>query len=402
MKLLQIDTCLGTGSTGRITESIAQLAINNHWDCYIIHGARYVRHPSCMIDIQSVSKIGEYIHYVEGLLFDDHGLASRRATRRVINDIRKISPDIIHLHCIHGYYLNYKILFNYLNSLDIPIVWTFHDCWAFTGHCAHFVTAACEKWKSGCYSCPRKSSYPKAIVDKSKRNYDLKKKLFIANNNLHIVPVSNWLADLTRESFFKAKDIRVIRNGVDLTIFKPLNVVKEKKRFRILGVSGVWTKSKGLEDFILLRDVLSNELFDIVMVGLNREQISSLPEGIIGIEHTDSIEELAILYNSSDVFFNPTYADTFPTVNLEALACGTPVITYKTGGSPEAVSSDTGWVVNQGDLTSVIELIKKMSELSKEEIRILRTNCRKRAMDEFDKTHCFEKYLALYNELIKQ
>ena len=204
-RLLQIDSCLVTGSTGRITESVAQLAKSQGWDCYIVHGGRYVKRPSCMKDIQSVSPTGEYVHYAESLLFDNHGLASRRATRKVIEQIKQIKPDVVQLHCVHGYYLNYKILFEYLNSTNIPVVWTFHDCWAFTGHCAHFVTVGCKKWKTECHDCPLKGDYPKSFVDCSKRNYKLKKKLFTANENLHIVPVSDWMAGFVRESFLKNK-----------------------------------------------------------------------------------------------------------------------------------------------------------------------------------------------------
>lgn len=399
MRLLQIDTCLGTGSTGRITESIARLAQSQGWECLIVHGARFVKRPSCMQDIQSVTKAGEYMHYVEGLLFDNHGLASRKATRKVVEQIKELKPDIIQLHCIHGYYLNYEILFEYLNSTNIPVVWTFHDCWAFTGHCAHFVSEGCEKWKKGCYNCPKKGGYPKSLVDFSKRNYKLKKNLFTANLNLHIVPVSEWLAELTKVSFLGAKDIRVIHNGVDIAVFKPSGRLKNEKT-RILGVSGVWTKSKGIDDFFRLREKLDREKYDITMVGLSSDQLKSLPEGITGIEHTESVQELAALYAASDVFFNPTYADTFPTVNIEALACGTPVLTYRTGGSPEAITPETGWVVEQGDLESAENIIKGLAMRDENEANTMRLSCRERAITVFDKDKCFEKYLEFYKALM--
>lgn len=398
-KLLQIDSCLVTGSTGRITESVAQLAQSRGWECYIVHGGRYVKRPSCMKDIQSVSPSGEYLHYAESLLFDNHGLASRRATRKVVEQIKQIKPDVVQLHCVHGYYLNYKILFEYLNSTNIPVVWTFHDCWAFTGHCAHFVTAGCEKWKTGCYDCPLKGDYPKSFVDCSKRNYYLKKQLFSANQNLHIVPVSDWMAGFVRESFLKDKDIQVIKNGVDLNIFKPGTPNDGKKR--ILGVSGVWNKDKGLYDFHRLRELLNPNDYEIVLVGLSKEQVKELPKGITGIEHTESVQELAELYSSATAFVNPTYADTFPTVNLEALACGIPVITYRTGGSPEAVTPETGWIVEQGNVDAVIKIIKNLTSKEKEYINVQRQACRIRAELEFDKNKCFEKYLKLYNSLIK-
>lgn len=398
-KLLQIDSCLVTGSTGRITESVARIAQEQGWECYIVHGGRYVKRPSCMNDIQTVSKYGEYIHYAESLLLDNHGLASRRATRKVVEEIKKIKPDVIQLHCVHGYYLNYKILFDYLNSTNIPVVWTFHDCWAFTGHCAHFVTAGCEKWKTGCYDCPLKGDYPKSFVDSSKRNYEIKKKLFGANANMIIVPVSDWMAGFVKQSFLKDKRINVIKNGVDLNVFKPGAPATGKKR--VLGVSGVWNKDKGLYDFHRLRELLDPDEYEIVLVGLSKEQVKELPNGIIGIEHTESVQELADLYASSIVFVNPTYADTFPTVNLEALACGTPVITYRTGGSPEAVTPETGWVVEQGDVEGVARLVKSLKLKDKGEIETQRVACRKRAEQEFDRYKCFTHYVRLYDSLLK-
>lgn len=397
-KLLQIDSCLVTGSTGRITESVARIAQEQGWECYIIHGGRYVKRPSSMNDIQTVSKYGEYLHYAESLILDNHGLASRRATRKVVEEIKKIKPDVIQLHCVHGYYLNYKILFEYLNSTNIPVVWTFHDCWAFTGHCAHFVTAGCEKWKTGCFDCPLKGDYPKSFIDSSKRNYGLKKQLFGANTNMTIVPVSDWMAGFVKQSFLKDKRINVIKNGVDLNVFKPGAPVTGKKR--ILGVSGVWNKDKGLYDFHRLRELLAPDEYEIVLVGLSKEQVKELPNGIIGIEHTESVQELADLYTSSTVFVNPTYADTFPTVNLEALACGTPVITYRTGGSPEAVTPETGWVVEQGDVEEIASIIKSIGLKKDGEVVAQRHRCRERAEQEFDKNKCFEKYLQIYESLL--
>lgn len=394
-KLLQIDSCLNMLSTGRITESIGRLAIEQGWDCYIVHGARYVRPGSCMHSIQNISKWGEYEHFAEGLLFDNHGLASRRATKKVIEKIKEIKPDVVQLHCVHGYYINYKLLFEYLNTTNIPVVWTFHDCWAFTGHCAHFVTVGCEKWKNeGCHDCPLKGDYPKSFVDYSKRNYELKKTLFTANKNLHIVTVSEWLADLTKQSFLEEKDIQVIRNGVDINTFNPLNNKKADK-YRILGVSGVWNKGKGLFDFYKLRELLDKNQYEIVLIGLTKEQVNELPEGIIGVERTNSVAELAEYYSSANIFVNPTYADSLPTVNMEALACGTPVITYKTGGSPEIVDEKTGVVVEQGDVGELKIVIEQMKEnpLSGEE-------CRQRAELYFNKEKRFSDYLNLYENLI--
>lgn len=395
-KLLQIDSCLGILSTGKITESIARLATVRGWECHILHGARCVGETiQCHYQVSSL--VGEYIHYAESLLLDRHGLGSRLATKKIIKKIKDINPDVIQLHCVHGYYINYKYLFEYLNITDIPVVWTFHDCWAFTGHCAHFVTANCDKWKQeGCHDCPLLGDYPKALSDRSMKNFQLKKKLFSATTNMHIVAVSEWLASFAKESFLGNKDIRVINNGIDIKRFKP-NAKKPGGKFRILGVASAWNKDKGLFDFYKLRESLSDSDVEITLVGLAQDQIRQLPSGIKGITRTNSIDELAQLYSESDVFVNPTYADSFPTVNMEALACGTPVITYNTGGSPEIVDGKTGIVINQGDTTALSNAIV-----------MLRANpispaaCRERAERLFNKDDRFMDYVNLYEELIKK
>lgn len=396
-RLLQIDSCLNMLSTGRITESIGGLSIEKGWDVYIIHGARYVRNSSCMHSIQSVSKWGEYLHFAESLLFDNHGLASRRATKKIIELIKRIKPDIIQLHCVHGYYINYQILFEYLNTTSIPIVWTFHDCWAFTGHCAHFVTAGCEKWKNeGCHDCPLNGEYPKSLVDRSDRNFKVKKHLFQSNRNLHIVAVSDWLASFTKESFLGDKDIRVINNGVDVSRFRPCGT-KSYSKFNIIGVASTWNRDKGFYDFYKIRETLPQNEYKILLVGLSEKQISELPDGIDGITRTDSVDDLVRLYSEANVLLNPTYADSFPTVNMEALACGTPVITYRTGGSPEIIDTNTGVVVEQGDINGIISAISDMKEhpLSSEK-------CRERAVAKYDKDKRYMDYINMYESLIKK
>ena len=364
------------------------------WDCYIAHGARYVGSTK-MNSIPTVTKFGEYRHAFQSLLLDAHGLGSSLETKRLIKKIEQIKPDIIHLHCIHGYYLNYKVLFEYLNSTDIPIIWTFHDCWAFTGHCAHFVKANCMKWSTGgCYDCPLLGDYPKSISDASKRNFELKKCLFVSNANMHIVAVSKWLADFTKESFLGEKDIRIINNGIDIDRFKPYPK-KHDAHFRVIGVATSWTKDKGLYDFYELRELLDETVL-ITLVGLTQKQILQLPEGISGISRTDSVEDLARLYSEADVFVNPSYADSFPTVNMEALACGTPVIIYKTGGSPEIIDQHTGVVVEQGDISGLAKSINLLRQ-SKIEAQV----CRSRAVEHYNRSDRFMDYIALYEELLK-
>ena len=391
-KLLQINVTANWGSTGKIAESIGLAALNQGWESYIAYG-RY-NNPSQSKLMKIGSQLDVYTHYAEQRVWDNEGLSSRSATKKLIAQIKEINPDVVQLHNIHDHYLNYRILFEYLNSTNIQVVWTFHDCWAFTGHCFHFVTKNCNKWKTGCYDCPLKSEFPKTLIDRSKKNYYLKKSLFTSCKNLTIVPCSEWMANFVSESFLKEKRMQVIHNGVDLNIFKPVGNKNSNDKFHVLAVSNVWIKEKGLFDIYQLRKDLSSE-YNITIVGLSDAQIKELPDGIVGIQRTQNVQELVGLYSSADVLINPTYADTFPTVNLEALACGTPVITYNTGGSPEAVDENTGDVVSQGDVLALKESIEKMR------LHPLSSDlCCKRAEQYFDKNKCFNKYIQLYESLL--
>ena len=392
-KLLQINITSNWGSTGKIAEAINMAAQRKGWECSTAYG-RWAN-PSKFPTYKVGNKWDLYVHYFENRIFDREGLSSRRATKALIRHIEELKPDVIILHNIHDHYLNYELLFRYLNEREIKVVWTFHDCWAMTGHCMHFVTKNCDRWKTGCHDCLMKGEYPKSLVDRSRKNWELKKSLFAGCKNLSVVACSDWIADFARESFLKDKRILTIHNGVDLSIFKPQSKT-ESKRFKIIAVSSPWYPAKGELDIYKLRSILSDEDFEIIMVGLSEDQMKKLPAGIRGIQRTQNVNELAKLYSDSDVLINPTYADTFPTVNLEALACGTPVITYRTGGSPEAVDEKTGFVVEQGDINALADAIRRMKEHP-----LSSADCRKRAEEHFDKDKCFEKYIELYEELVK-
>lgn len=393
-KLFQISSDVNVFSIGKIAESIGQCAQIKGWESYITY-CRNGGGQSKSKTIKIGSRIDNYWHGVMTRLFDRHCLHSTRATSKLIKTIKDINPDIIHLHHIHGYFLDMRVLCDYLKTAGKPVVWTFHDCWSFTGHCAHFISVNCDRWKKeGCHDCPLKGSYPKSYIDRSRKNYILKKKLFTSIPNLHIITVSDWLASFTKESFFRNTDVRVINNGVNIDIFKPYNN-KRKGKYLILGAATTWTQGKGLYDFFELRKRLPQDRYDITLVGLSKSQVKDLPEGINGLMRTDSAIELAKLYSEANVFLNPTYADSFPTVNIEALACGTPVITYRTGGSPEIIDEKTGIVVDQGDVEGLICAIKQL-----ESNPLLCEDCRKRAVNRYDKDKCFEEYISLYESLL--
>lgn len=401
-KLLQINSSANWGSTGRIAEQMGQAAISVGWESFIAYGRSVNPSKSRLIKIGS--KLGVLWHIIESRFFDNHGLASRIATKRLIKRIKEINPDIIHLHNIHGYYLNYKILFDYLNSTSIPVVWTLHDCWSFTGHCAHFISANCLRWNDGmCEQCPLKMSYPKSFADFSTRNFHLKQRLFASNSNIHIVAVSKWLAEQTKQSFLGQGHIQYIYNGVDTILFSPqdakhiMNKYKLEGKTVLLGVASAWSEDKGFGDYLALRERLSNN-YAIIMVGLTEEKISKLPEGIIGISRTQSIKELAELYSVADVVLSLSRAETFGLTIAEGMACGTPAIVYNNTATPELITEQTGLVVDEtGDIEGLMLAIQEVKRNGKAHYF---EACRKRAKECFDKDKCFEKYLELYNEIL--
>ncbi len=393
--LLQINTVINSGSTGHIAEELGKLAIQNGWDSYIAFGRN--PRPSESKRIKIGFKAGVYFHVFLTRFFDIHGFGSYFATKKLIKKIKEINPDVIHLHNIHGYYLNIRVLFEYLKTSKIPIVWTLHDCWSFTGHCSHYTAVECNKWQTGCHNCLQRKQYPKSIIDNSKKNFRNKRDIFCGIKNLIIVTPSMWLSEEVRKSFLRNYPLKVIHNGIDLSVFTPQTL---KKKNIILGVASTWTDRKGFSDFIKLSDMLYNDE-EILLVGLSDKQISSLPsrKQIKGIKRTESQKKLAELYSQALCFVNLTYEDTFPTTNIESLACGTPVVTYKTGGSPEIIDSKTGFVVKPGDLKAIrssIDVIKKLENPK------LVSSCRKRAEQLYEKNMRFEEYMKLYKEIIEK
>lgn len=391
-KLLQLNVTANWGSTGKIAEGIGLAAMARGWESAIAYG-RYMN-PSQSRLIKVGNQMDVYAHYAKNRFLDGEGLGSKRATRQLVKQIQELAPDIIHLHNIHDHWLNYPILFEYLASIDTPVVWTFHDCWAFTGGCMYFEIPPCDKWKRQCDKCPLRAGK----IDRSSRHF-IERQALISKfgNRLTIVPVSHWLDEYIGESFLSDYNRLMIHNGVDTTKFRILGPNKNKPI--VLGVANVWDERKGLKDFIELRKKIPVEKAQIVLVGLSNAQIESLPEGIRGIAKTQNLQELIGLYNSASVLVNPTYADNFPTVNLEALACGTPVITYRTGGSPEAVEEHTGIVVEKGDVDS---LVKSINEILLHPENYDSGNCRSRAEKHFDKDIQFGKYIDLYEALLSR
>lgn len=400
MKIFQISSEVNSGSVGRIAEYIGEKVIGNGWESYIAYARD--NNPSKSNVIQIGGKIDLITHGLLTRLTDRHGFGSVSATKDLIKTIKKINPDLIQLQHLHGYYINIEILFEFLLEFNKPVVWTFHDCWSFTGHCSYYEFAGCDKWKETCNKCPQINEYPKSYIDQSTRNFKDKKRIFNSIKNLTIVPVSDWIGDQVKESFLKEFKTKTIHNGVDTEKFSPQDTlsIKEKHnlidKFVILGVASPWSERKGLKYFIELSEKLSDE-FQIVLIGLNEEEIKTLPTKIIGIKRTENIMELAQFYSVADVFINPTLEDTFPTTNLEAQSCGTPVITFRTGGSPEAISDKTGIVVEKGNSIGLLDAVQEIKKNGK---HFYANECRKRAELIFNKDNCFQKYLDLYLEIL--
>lgn len=358
LKILEINSVCGIKSTGRICSDIAEKCKKDGHTCFIAFGREQAPDKYSAISYRIGNKISVTRDAFFTRIFDNAGFNSKRATKKFVNWIKDFDPDIIHLHNLHGYYINIEVLFKYLKESNKPVVWTLHDCWSFTGHCAYFVRIGCEKWKNSCYGCPIKHSYPKSIlIDNSHENFKKKKLLFSNLPNLTIVTPSEWLSEIVKKSFLANHPITVINNGIDTEFFKPTESdfkdkfgLQNKKIF--LGVANGWGIRKGFFDFYKLSELL-NEDEKIVLVGVTEKQKENLPNEIIGITHTNSKAELASIYAAADVFINPTYEDNYPTVNMEAQSCGTPVVTYATGGSVESVPPEN--IVEQGDVFGLIE-----------------------------------------------
>jgi len=402
MKVLQINSVCGIGSTGRIATELHKDLIDKGHESYIAYGRG--EPINCENAIKIGTKFDNFTHLFATRLFDRHGFGSVAATKDFIRWVEDLDPDIIHLHNVHGYYLNIETLFNYLKHSEKPVVWTLHDCWSFTGHCAYFTYAQCDKWKVGCHDCSQKKSYPASLfLDGSKRNYTIKKDLFANLENISIVTPSQWLADLVGNSYLSKIYTRKINNGIDIEIFRPVGstFVREKYKlghgFLILGVANIWNYRKGLEYFIRLSKILPDN-FQIVIVGLDDKQITSLPSNIIGIKQTSNIDELVQLYSLADVFVNPTMEDNFPTVNIEALACGTPVITFNTGGSPESIKDNCGYVVEKGNVDGLKKYINIVRQAGKNSYS---QQCIRSVRDNFSKNDRIKEYLDLYHKVIK-
>lgn len=401
-RLLLINVALNWGSTGKIVEGIGKLALSNGWEVYVAHGARY-RNASELKSIQVTSKCGEMLHYAESSLFDAQGLGSRCATKRLLKKLEEIKPDLVHIHNIHGCFLNYPLLFEYLREHHIPVVWTLHDCWSMTGHCTHFMRTDCQKWQTMCHQCPQKKTFPATyLLDRSKRNYALKKSLFTSMPLMHITTVSGWLKGVAESSYLNKYPIIFVPNGIKTDVLKPVDSdIRERYHLQdkkmLLAVAIGLDERKGLYDYVKLSGILPKQ-YQLVLVGLTDEERKSLPDSIIAEKRTNGVKELAAYYSAADALLSLSYEETFGLTIVEAMACGTPAIVYDNTAQPELITDETGKVVPTGDIDSLIKAIEEVCAKPKESYTEV---CRKHAI-QYDEALSYQKYLDIYKSVINK
>ena len=397
MRIFQLNTYCGVKSTGRIAAEIAKLVAADGGEARIGYGVPGISEDSRPFAVRVGSPIERKLHAVMRKLIDAEGYGSWFATKALIREMKNFQPDLVHFHNLHGCYLHLPLLFRYLSAADLPVVWTLHDCWPFTGHCAYHDFSGCTRWMSECHHCPSQKNYPVCIgLDGSRRNHRMKKKTFASLSKLTFAAPCEWMGDQLRLSFLGQYPVRTIPNGVNLHVFKPvendlrsIHHLNDKKI--CLSVASEWDARKGLDYLCKAAARLKDHCF--VVIGLTSEQIAKLPDGMIGIQSTSDVHELAAWYSTADCLVNPTLEDNMPMVNLEALACGTPVVVFETGGCPEAVNASCGIVVSKGDLDGLCAAVQKAASGV-----FSRDDCIRRA-SMFDCEQTFQAYLSLYKEL---
>ncbi|MDY2913826.1 MAG: glycosyltransferase [Candidatus Enteromonas sp.] len=392
-KIAIINSVCGTGSTGRIVNDLAIFLRTKGFDARIFFGRNLNRFKAPYAKCFS-NYLDSLVHCLKARFFDKSGFSSNHVTYKLIKELNQFDPDLMILNNLHGYYLNINILFNWIKNKNKKIILVCHDCWNFTGHCAHFDYLNCDRWEKQCFSCPAKASYPKSIlIDRSRKNYLIKKQLYSNIENMIVVSPSNWLSNIIHRSFLGSYETVVINNGIDTNLFK-----KTEGNFRIrfgvgdkkiiLCVAYIFGKRKGIDDILALSKILDdNEI--IVLVGHLKGHIKINNNKILHIKRTDDLKQLVELYSISDVMFNPTYEDNYPTTNLEALSCGTPVVCYKTGGAFEML--DKKYVVEKGDYKTAYLLMK----------RIFNEGIKNLSHPVFSKEKMYDQYLELIERLLK-
>ena len=397
MRILIVNLRIGSGSVGRIVSDLYHGAIQNGHECKIAYARGGIGDIPENDTYRICDETEVKIHAGLTRLFGNTAFYFSRTTSRFCKWISQYNPDIVHLHGVYGYYLNMATLFSYLAEKNMRVISTLHSCWDFTGHCCYFDYSGCEQWKTGCKKCKQKASYPKSsFLDNTAYNYTRKKTAYDRLHRCTIVTPSEWLMKYVEKSFLGIHRIVVINNGVDRKAFHPYPSKTSKVssiKPVIISVANIWDNRKGWNDIVEL-SYYCRDKAQLIVVGVSAEQKKALSEGTLAISRTESKEELAQLYSDATVFFNPTYEDNYPTVNLEAVSCHTPIVTYDTGGSPEIFKyGNWGRVIKKKDYGCLLDYAEKVF---KKQIMFDFSNDSSLSNEKM-----VEKYISLYTDIEK-
>lgn len=399
MRIAHINGTYGVGSTGRLIQDLVGWSFRNGDESRAFYSERGIDAPEAE---RFISAGARKLHAVQSRVSGLQGYWSKLATERLIGRLKAFSPDLLHLHVVHGNCLHLPLLFDYLHCSKLPVVITLHDCWWFTGRCVHPSAYQCEGFASGCRDCPAKSDCnPSWFFDRAEKMLADKRRWLLGTHRLAVAAVSEWLAGQAKRSFIPSEEIFRIYNWVNTDLFQPVENAGLKRtlglegRKVVLGVADIWDQRKGLDDLTALAAILPPE-YRLVLVGKLPGGYHPAPN-MLHIRHTDHAAQLARLYSMADVFVNPSRMETFGLTTAEALACGTPAIVYDATACPELIGADTGTVLpsraKPGDLRDAVLALcgaEKKPEM-----------CRKWVKEKFDRDNNCQRYYELYQRVLE-
>jgi len=398
MKVLQINAVYGRGSTGTIVRDIERLCFQNGIDCFVASPDKAVSKSRNGYIIGNVMD-----HKLHALLCRIHGKQayfSRLATRRFLRYVDGIKPDVVHLHNLHSNFINLNLLLSYLAEHDIRTIVTLHDCWFFTGGCFHYTAAGCDKWLSDCRNCPKKDAdTPSVFSKRSARILADRKKYFSAIPRLVVTGVSDWMTGEGRKTFFGKRECLTIRNGIDLNVFKPTPSDFRKRlgledKFIILGPASKWLLpvNRPVLDYFAANMKSDEVLF---LFGACQGGADGLPGNVCLYGYSTDREELAALYSMADVFANVSREDSLSLINVEAQACGTPVVTFDQTGLRETVNGVNGFCVKAGNARELYRAVQRLRELSVDKDAV-----REFVSEKYESGKTYKSYRDIYEKTI--
>lgn len=403
MKVVQINAVCDTGSTGRICRELNEAVIRHGYKGIVLYGNGSSNYQFAY----GVSgKYGVKCHGLLSRILGKNAAYSPFSTKKIVNILKIYKPDIVHLHNLHGNYVNLKPLLEYLSEEDIPTVLTLHDCWFFTGKCTHYTTIGCTRWQTGCHHCPQlKENIPSWFFDRTGEMWQEKKRLFAAIPRLAVIGVSDWITNEAKQSFLNdAVILKRIHNWIDLSVFYPRGKefagafgISEDK-YSILCIGSGWSKKNDKTKYLLQLAQMLPKNYEIILAG-TVPFADHLPENIKTVGYISSAEELAKLYSACDVYVHLSREDTFGKVIAEAIACGTPAVVFDSTACPEIVGDGCGQVVPAGDLGAMLHAAISIAEQDKTAWERI---CVTYAAEQFSKDKLIEETMQLYQQVINQ